>query len=1329
MPKTIPTRSLHAAAALLALTGVAVAGPPPVQTPANGPTSLTGTRPGAAPALIPVAHAAPSPAEARRWTDEDPDAMIADARARALAPTATQGDVVAAMLTITTLAERATWPAAEKALRDIAAARGTHGEHAKGAGLQDDRLATEVMLAARGLAPDEGTDAGTAADAKLGVLTNLAVLGPFRDTGGGLRAKEGPEAAGGSFADMRARYAWGSIDVAWRAVPPHFAGARGIPLDVFVHPRKESCSLVASKITLLAAGPVAVHLAASGSARLMFDGVELARSEDVFESAKVDRLAGLVNAKAGEHLVAAKVCTGALDDDGRVRLRVTDASGAPLLVTSSATLRDPQKSKEPLSPRKVTLPLDHTLAAATSLDAQLDAIIARISGGTDDLKSPRAPGMLDAFTRAKNLDADRLAMAGWVAPSGANRSGWLNLARAGAATDTRTKTFVERRLVAEHLNARMPDWAMAERANAKLDAGDAEGTLLLALADEGLGTDALRAHAVELLAKVTDAAPDSAPTVVLEELAGLTDTYAPARALATRLLLERRGVSGTDLVNAMSARGAKAVGDAALAAFEGGAVDSADDGVAIAQAASRAGAHEVARALFARLVEWSPNLPTAWAGLADEIGAVPEAPPPGQKEAMAAAVTASLRRARELAPGEARYRAELSLRQAAAGGDSGDPAATPGPEPRPGQKDDGKTAGEARRGQREEDERYLVSSQTILARRQGVPTGAAPDVADRELYWLRAVVMHPDRRVSQLIQYAREIVIAPRTQDELLEDIPAEGQLTEILRARVHRKGGGTAFPTEEHNEGSRPRIRWPELLPGDTVEVAIRTWTGGAVGGRGDPPFYFMDYSGAPMTHPLLYNEVVVDTPAAFPIHLDVLHGAPDRREERDTDGRHVTRLIWDKPPSYADEPLSPALSENVPMTVGSTFKSWADFRAWYAEAVRDFTVPDAQVKRMAAELTRGKTTKEQKLRALFDFVADDIRYVNYVSGEWWLPNRPQQLLARREGDCDDKAILLITLLRAIGIEAQEVMVQTRETGQPSVVSAKNAAIPLFDHGIAFLPGPPGTPGGGTYLDATSPQSRLGPLPSMDARAVALKLDSGPAEIVHLPASSPEDHGSDVTWTLALHPDGSGDLTGEEMHSGDGAFWLRTYLTEEGGSRAQYVENNLIGGWFPTVVVDKKVDFKGDLENGKAWVKYRAHSEGLARHEQGELVLPLSQSGALASQLAPLVERTLPVSLPSHLAPSHQTRTTRIVAPPGFTWSALPPGGDENGHEFGRAHLEVTRDPKDPRAVLVKRTLVFDQNLIPVDRYKPWREWLQRVDALMHKTVRLVPTVEGAAK
>jgi transglutaminase-like putative cysteine protease len=691
------------------------------------------------------------------------------------------------------------------------------------------------------------------------------------------------------------------------------------------------------------------------------------------------------------------------------------------------------------------------------------------------------------------------------------------------------------------------------------------------------------------------------------------------------------------------------------------------------------GAHDVARKLFAKLVEWAPNRAEAWAGLADEIAATPDA----QADTAAAA---ALRRARELAPAEARYREELALRS----------RATP-------------------EGEDHGDEHYLVSSQTILARRKGVPTGL-PDVSARDLHFLRAVIMHADHRVSMLIHYAREIVIAPRTEGELYEEMPIEEDLTEILRARVHRKDGGTAFPAEEHNEGGRPRIRWPMLQPGDVVEVALREWTRGAVGGRGDVPFYFMDFGGAVASHPTLYNEVDVETLPDRPLYLDVLNGGDYQRTEKDENGHHVTRLVWEHPVNIADEPLAPNQTELVPVTVGSTFKTWGDFRAWYGEAVKGFTDPDEEVRRLAAELTKGKATRDQKLAAIFDFVSDDIRYVNYTSGEWWLPNRPQQLLARREGDCDDKAMLLITLLKAVGIDAQQVMVQTRMTGQPTPVLAKNAVVPMFDHGIAFLPGA----NGGTYLDATSPQSRLGPLPSMDAKALALRMDSGPAEIIHLPASNPADHGSTVNWTITLKGDGSGDLAGEEHHVGDGAFWLRTALSQA-DSRLNYVESNLVGGWFPTVVVDRNIEFKGDLPHGEAWVKYRAKSDGLARHEEGELVVPITRTMTLASQIAPLQTRTLPVQLPPYLAPSHETRTIRIVAPAGWAWSDLPPGGDENGGDFGRAHLDIARDPRDPRVVVVTRSVSFDLDRIPVARYAAWRAWVQRTDALMHKAVRLV--------
>ncbi len=1243
-----------------------------------------------------------------RWTEETPGAMVEDAVSRATAPNATVRAQLAALATVETLADRADWGVSQKAAERI----GTAG---------DADVRVEAALLARSLSGDEGSEVASREDAKLGVVDAVALLGPFRDTGGGLDAHDGPEASAGGFADVRARYSWGSYEVSWRAVPRAFAGADGVPLEVFVFPRKESCTWTATRLSVSSPQKLVVHLAATGQARLVFDGVDLARDEAVHESARFDRLAAEVQATAGSHVLAAKVCAGALDDDGRVRLRVTDGPGGgwPAGVTASADLGSSApivstrtnrgsatRGAERLAFQRLATPLERAMTSpATDVESRTQVAVIRTLGGADDLRSPRAPGLLAALADG-TIDADHLAMAAWIAPSGANRSGWLNRARDAAAADPRTKAFVERRLVERHVEAGLSDWAILALRGAKIDAApDAEAALLTAQVGVALGTDALKLRAIARLESV--AKSPTAPTGVLDTLADLVSSFNPREASSLRETLAQRGEVGSSRVLGTQTQGQGAVIPAARRAFAGG-VDDADDAVAVAQAVARTGAHDEARGLFEQLARWAPNRAPVWAGLAQESAA---APADNMRDE---AVAAELRRARELDPGDARYRAELALRTRT-------PAATDEPH---------------------DDEKYLTSTQTILARRMAAPPRRrrspapatsepvakaappatspaptdAPDVADRELHWLRAVVMHPDRRVSELVHYAREIVIPPRTDDELYEDVPAEGDLTEIVRARVHRKDGSTAFPLEEANDDARPRIRWPELNAGDVVEVAFRSWTAGPVGGRGDPPFFRLDYAGGQSTHPVVYNEVVVESPRDRPIYVDVINGKADSHVESDAGATHVVRLVWDKPVNVPDEPLAPPLSEIIPTLVLSTFKDWSAFRSWYGEAVRGFTEPDAQVRELAAKLTAGKTTRDAKLRALFDFVADDIRYVNYVSGEWWLPNRPQQLLARREGDCDDKALLLITLLKAVGIDAQEVMVQTRLTGQPSVLRARGAAIPLFDHGIAFLPGP----NGGTYLDATSPQSRLGPLPSMDARAVALRLD-GPAEIVDLPSSSPDDHGVDATWTIGLKPDGSADLEGEERATGDDAFWMRTYLTEP-GPRAQWVEEHLVGPWFPTVEVDKKVDFQGDLARGGATTRWRARSSGLARHEGQELVVPLSPSQTTASQLAPLVNRTLPVWLPPHIAPRKESRTIRVVAPAGYAFEPLPPGGDENGGAFGHAHLDVARDPRDPRTVVVRRTVVFDRSEIAVEDYPKWRAWVQRVDALMHRSVRLVP-------
>ncbi len=1221
------------------------------------------------PLLVVDAQGAPRAAAklTASWIDETPDAMVEDAAARALVDGTPVHAQLAALAIVASLARQASFGRATGALMEMAASP-----------KWSLAVRDEAMLMGRTLSSNTGLESDAGADSELGIIRDVAILGPFRDTGGGLDAHDGPEAKGASFGDRSAHYSWGTYEVAWRTVPPAFVTAKGVPLDLFVYPRTESCTWLATSLNVATRQKVTVSLASSGQARLVLDDTDIGRDESVHESASFERLAARTQLDPGEHVLAAKVCSGALDDEGRTRLRVTDDRGLwPEGVTASATLPRRSSPGKRIAFDSRTTPLAAVLRAPRGdADEELDAAVVRILGGADDLRSPRAPGMLVALADA-GLDGSRLALAAWVTPNGANRSTWLNRCRNDASLAPGARAFVERRLVERRVEAGLSDWAMATLRAAKLDvASDPEAVLLQAKVEVALGTDALRLRAMRRLQALTNRTPD-ASSASLSTLADLAGAFDPVLSWTVREQLARRGELGAEHVAAMVPRGTAAVVEAAKSAFAGG-IDDTDDALAVAQTIARTGLHEEARAFFEQLSRWAPNQAAVWAGLAHETSAT-------QGDATRdEAIAAALRRARDLEPGESRYRAELALRARTASDD-----------------------------ELRDDEKALTPIATILARRGTSPSS---EISNRELHWSRAVTMHADRRVSELVHYAREIVIAPRTEDELYEDIPAEGDLTEIVRARVYRKDGATAFAVEQASDGGHPRIRWPELSTGDVVEVAFRSWTSGPVGGRADPPFYRLDYAGSLATQPLAYNEVSVDSPVDHPIYVDVINGKPDRTESTTAGGRKTIRLIWDKPPSVPDEPLAPPLSEIVPTVVLSTFRDWSAFRSWYSEAVRGFTEPDAQVRELAARLTRGKASRDEKLRALFDFVADDIRYVNYVSGEWWLPNRPQQVVARREGDCDDKALLLITLLGALGIDAQEVLVQTRLSGEPAILRAKGAAIPIFDHGIAFLPGP----GGGTYLDATSPQSRLGPLPSMDARAVALRMD-GPAEIVELPPSSPDEHGVDARWTLALRADGGADLEGEERGLGDDAFFMRTYLTEP-GARAAWVEQHLLSTWFSTVEVDKKVEFTGELAKGAAIVRWKARSGSLGRHEGDELVVPLSPSQTLASQLAPLLERTLPVRLPPHLAPRKESHTLRFVAPQGWSFEPLPAGGDEDGGSFGRAHLDVSHDARDPRVVVVHREWEFNESQIGVAQYPKWRAWIQRVDALMHESLRLQP-------
>ena len=90
------------------------------------------------------------------------------------------------------------------------------------------------------------------------------------------------------------------------------------------------------------------------------------------------------------------------------------------------------------------------------------------------------------------------------------------------------------------------------------------------------------------------------------------------------------------------------------------------------------------------------------------------------------------------------------------------------------------------------------------------------------------------------------------------------------------------------------------------------------------------------------------------------------------------------------------------------------------YLEATSFIDCEAGSIKEKAQDLIEGQETVRSKVRGLFYFVRDEIRYNPY--SPHYLPQHYQAstILQRREGYCVQKAVLLAALARAVGIPAR---------------------------------------------------------------------------------------------------------------------------------------------------------------------------------------------------------------------------------------------------------------------------------------------------------------------
>lgn len=291
---------------------------------------------------------------------------------------------------------------------------------------------------------------------------------------------------------------------------------------------------------------------------------------------------------------------------------------------------------------------------------------------------------------------------------------------------------------------------------------------------------------------------------------------------------------------------------------------------------------------------------------------------------------------------------------------------------------------------------------------------------------------------------------------------------------------------------------------------------------------------------------------------------------------GSDVEWILYDLP-AIKPEPMSPpfwALSARLglaylePGQSNRNASSWEALGTWYDQLTAGRRNPTPELSDKARQLTLGKTDFDGKVRALASFLQSDIRYVAIEIGVGgYQPHAAQDVFRARYGDCKDKATLLSSMLREVGVDSDYVLVSTyRGTVHPDIPS------PYFNHAILAIEVPPGTnsdlyrtmvatKNGKRYLifDPTDPYTPLGELRGDLQDTYALLVAGGRGELIHTPLLEPETNVLVRTGQFTLSSDGT--LAGEivEDRTGDHALYERMALIHANQQeRTQRIEKQL---------------------------------------------------------------------------------------------------------------------------------------------------------------------------
>jgi hypothetical protein len=224
--------------------------------------------------------------------------------------------------------------------------------------------------------------------------------------------------------------------------------------------------------------------------------------------------------------------------------------------------------------------------------------------------------------------------------------------------------------------------------------------------------------------------------------------------------------------------------------------------------------------------------------------------------------------------------------------------------------------------------------------------------------------------------------------------------------------------------------ISFPEITEGASIEYKLKIYRSQLINKKDFIISYPLQTS-----EPIIEANFIIDLPKEKTLHTKALNakynnfGANLNPDVKERDGNLIYSWHFKDIPQIIPESNMPSSVEINPTLLISTFSSWQEIYDWWWALAEDKIKIDTAIKDKVSQLIQGLSSTEEKIRAIYNFCAQKIRYVAVEYGQaGYEPHNASDIFKNKYGDCKDQAILLVTMLKEAGISSWPVLIPTKD-------------------------------------------------------------------------------------------------------------------------------------------------------------------------------------------------------------------------------------------------------------------------------------------------------------